>query len=51
MPKYTVTFKETYNDKEVTQWCVVHSLQEVIRIYGLDQPDIEYWKLVSVEEV
>ena len=31
------------------QECVVESVRECIKIYGLDQPDVEY-QIISVEE-
>lgn len=32
------------------QECVMESVRECIKFYGLDQPDVEY-EIVSVEEV
>ena len=40
----TVTFKEKYMDEPVTRVCGNMSKEEVIRIYGLDQPDIEWYR-------
>ena len=48
--------KFKYKDKYTKpgQWseqeCVMESVRECIKFYGLDQPDVEY-KIVSVEEV
>ena len=33
-----------------TQHCTVESVNECIRIYGLDDDDID-WELISVEEI
>ena len=33
-----------------TQHCIVESVYECIRIYGLDDNDVE-WELISVEEI
>jgi hypothetical protein len=37
---------ETWSEQE----CVMSSVHECIKFYGLDQPDVEY-QIVSVEEV
>ena len=33
-----------------TQHCTVESIEECIRIYGLNEPDVEY-EIISVEEI
>lgn len=43
MAKYKVTFKEASMPKEVTRYCDVPSKEDVKRIYGLDEDDIEYY--------
>lgn len=49
----SITFK--YKDylskgKWNTQHCTVESVNECIRIYGLDDDDVD-WELISVEEI
>lgn len=53
MTMYEITFK--YKDawshgRWNTQSCVVGSVGECIRIYGLNEPDVEY-EIVSVKKV
>ena len=33
-----------------TQHCTVESIEECIRIYGLNEPDVEY-EIISIEEI
>lgn len=33
-----------------TQECIMSSLEECIKIYGLNEPDVEY-KIISIEDV
>lgn len=47
MAKYKVRFKETYMPHEVERICDVPSKEEVIKIYGLEDKDIEWY---SIEE-
>lgn len=51
MKRFVVKFKETYMDIPVTRECVVSSLDDVIKIYELNKDDIEYWELISEEEI
>lgn len=51
MKKFVVRFKETYMDIVVTRECEVRSLEEVIKIYGLNEPDIEYWEVLEETEI
>ena len=39
-----VTFKESYMPKPVTRECVNMTRAQVIEMYGLDQPDIEWYR-------
>lgn len=47
----TVTFKEVYMKHEVTRTCGNMSKEEVISIYGLDMPDIEWYQFDGEERV
>lgn len=50
---YEITFKyaDTYSNWEWrTQKCTVSSVEECIRIYGLDKEDVEY-EIISVKEI
>lgn len=49
MPKYKVTFKEDYMPHEVTRICVVRSEEEVKKLYGLDDKDIEYYQITEID--
>lgn len=51
MKKFVVKFKETYMDKPVIRECEVSSLDEVIKIYELNNSDIEYWELLEEKEI
>jgi hypothetical protein len=42
---FKVVFKETYMNHEVERHCSVRSREELIDIYGLNEPDIEYYKI------
>ena len=48
MPKYKVTFKESYMPHEVERTCVVPSKKDVIDIYGLEEKDIEGYKIEEI---
>lgn len=48
MPKYKVTFKEAYMPHEVERTCVVPSEKDVIGIYGLEEKDIEWYKIEEI---
>lgn len=50
MNKMTVTFKETYMPKTVTRTCINMSRAQIIKTYGLDSPDIEWYKFEEVED-
>lgn len=45
---YLVTWKEYGKRKEYHQECWVRSEQEAIKIYGLDEPDIEEYKIEEI---
>lgn len=45
--RFKVTFKEEGKAPQ-ERWCDVPSKQEVVRIYGLEEDDIEYY---SIEEI
>lgn len=47
----TVTFKETYMKKEVTRTCLNMSKESVIAVYGLNEPDIEWYQFEGEEKV
>ena len=50
MLKITFRYKDFMSDYEWrTQHCVVESIEECIRIYGLDDPDVEY-EILNVEK-
>ena len=51
MKRIVVEFKEKYLDIPVVRECVLPSLDDVIRIYGLNNSDIEYWKLLKEQDV
>lgn len=42
--KFYVTFKEKGKAPQ-ERWCDVPSKQDVVRIYGLDEEDIEYYSI------
>ena len=48
MPKYKVTFKESYMPHEVERTCVVPLRKDVIDIYGLKEKDIEWYKIEEI---
>ena len=45
---FKVEFKETYFPHAVERECWVTDEQEVIKIYGLDQSDIEWYKITEI---
>ena len=47
MKRIVVEFKETYMEHGVRRECEVSSLDEVIRLYELNNNDIEYWKVLE----
>ena len=47
----TVTFKEVYMKKEVTRTCMNMSREDVISVYGLNLPDIEWYQFEGEEPV
>lgn len=49
--KIVVEFKEKYMDISVTRECIVPDLETVIELYGLNNGDIEYWKLLEEKEI
>lgn len=48
MAKFKVTFKESYMPKEVTRVCELPNEAEVIRIYNLDDDDIEWYEITEI---
>ena len=48
MPKYKVTFKESYMPHKVERICDVPTEQDVIDIYGLEEKDIEWYKIEEI---
>jgi hypothetical protein len=51
MKRIIVEFKETYMDKSVIRECEVSSLDEVIRLYELNNSDIEHWKVLKETDI
>lgn len=49
MAKFKVTFKESYMPKEVTRVCELPNEEEVIRIYDLDNEDIEWYMILRLD--
>lgn len=47
----TVTFKEVYMKHEVTRTCMNMSKESVIAVYGLNEPDIEWYQFEGEEKV
>lgn len=51
MKKITFKYKDRYSHWEwKIQHCTVESVEECIRIYGLDDSDVEY-EIIEVKEV
>ena len=48
MATFKVTFKESYMPHEVERTCVVPSEKDVIDIYGLEEKDIEWYKIEEI---
>ena len=48
MKRFKVTFKEAYLSYPVTRECVVRSREEDVSLYGLDEPDIEWYKIEEI---
>ena len=51
MKEYKIEFKETYMPKSVIRKCTVCNLKQAIDFYGLNEPDIEYWKIIEERDV
>jgi hypothetical protein len=49
MARFKVTFKEDYMPHETTQYCDVRDENEVKRIYGLDEDDIEWYVITKMD--
>lgn len=47
MKTFKVVMKEVGSDHEMVQTAVCNSRQEVIEWYGLNQPDIEYYRITE----
>lgn len=48
MATFRVTFKESYMPHESTKLCDVPTEQDVIDIYGLEEKDIEWYKIEEI---
>lgn len=48
MATFRVTFKESYMPHEAERICDVPSKEEVIKIYGLEDKDIEWYKIEKI---
>ena len=48
MAIYKVTFKESYMPHEVERTCNVPSRKDVIDLYGLEEKDIEWYKIEEI---
>ena len=48
MAIYKVTFKESYMPHEVERTCDVLSRKDVIDLYGLEEKDIEWYKIEEI---
>ena len=51
MKHFKIEFKETYMTKSVVRECEVSDLDEAIKIYGLNEPDIEYWNILEEQDI
>ena len=51
MLNITFKFRDGYctPDHWITRHCTVESIEECIKIYGLEEPDVEY-KIITIEE-
>lgn len=47
--RFKVEFKESYFPHSVEKECSVPNEREVIRIYGLDEPNIEWYKITEIK--
>ena len=50
MKRFVVEFKESYMSHSVVRVCMVESEEEVKRIYGLEENDIEWYKITEVKD-
>ena len=48
MAAFRVTFKESYMPHQVERICDVPTEQDVIDIYGLEEKDIEWYKIEEI---
>lgn len=48
MAKFKVTFKESYMPREVTRVCDVPNRDDAIRIYNLEDDDIEWYEIDEI---
>jgi len=51
MKFFKIEFKETYMPNSVIRECEVYDLNKAIEIYGLNNSDIEHWKVLEEREV
>lgn len=47
MAKFKVVMKEVGSDHEITQTAVCETREQVIKWYGLEDPDIEYYRITE----
>lgn len=47
--RFKVEFKESYFPHSVERECIVPNEKEVIKIYGLNEPDIEWYKITEIK--
>ena len=48
MAKFKVEFKEAHMPHAVERTCDVPNEAEVIKIYGLEEPDIEWYRITKI---
>ena len=48
MAKFKVTFKEEYMPREFTRVCDVPTRNDVIRLYNLEDDDIEWYEIEEI---
>ena len=50
MKRITFRYRDSYSNWEWrTQYCTVESVEECVRIYGLNNSDVE-WEIIKVED-
>lgn len=48
MAKYKVTFKESYMPHDVTRICDVPSEEDLVKLYNLNDDDIEWYEITKL---